>query len=60
MPLNEITTRPAGGAVLGVGVAALVAGAVLLALDRKAANRRVSWTPSLGRGSAGLVLSGSF
>jgi hypothetical protein len=60
MPLNEISTRPAGLAVLGVGAAALVAGAVLLALDRKAANRRVTWLPAAGRGSAGLVVSGSF
>ncbi|MDC0717799.1 hypothetical protein [Nannocystis bainbridge] len=60
MPLYEISTRPAGIATLGIGLAAVVTGAVLLALDRKAAKRRVSWQPSVGRGSAGLLLSGSF
>lgn len=61
MPLTEITTRPAGFAMLGVGAAALITGAVLLALDRKAsAPRRVSWAPSAGRGNAGLLLFGAF
>jgi hypothetical protein len=59
-PLREVTTRPAGYATLGIGVAALIAGAVLLALDRKPPPRRVSWTPQVGRGGAGLLLSGSF
>jgi hypothetical protein len=60
MPLYEISTRPAGFAVLGIGAAAVITGAVLLVLDRKAAQRRVSWLPSVGRGAAGLTLAGSF
>ncbi|WP_096328083.1 hypothetical protein [Nannocystis exedens] len=60
MPLYEISTRPAGAITLSIGLAAVITGAVLLALDRKAAQRRVSWLPSVGRGSAGLSLAGSF
>ena len=61
MPLELRPTRPIGLAVLGVGAAALITGAVLLALDRKAsAPRRVSWAPSAGKGSAGLLLFGRF
>lgn len=60
MPLNDISTKPAGGAVIGVGAAALVTGAILLALDRTAPKRRTAWLPAFGRGSAGFVISGSF
>ncbi|MFY0538434.1 serine/threonine-protein kinase [Nannocystis pusilla] len=60
MPLYSISTRPAGVATLSIGLAAVITGAVLLALDRKAAQRRVSWLPSIGRGAAGLSLAGSF
>ena len=45
-PLEERHTRPPGFAVLAVGGAALVAGAVLLGLglkERKAADRRARW-----------------
>lgn len=58
-PLREINTRPAGGALLGVGVAALITGGVLLALDRKAA-RRTSVAPTVSRTGAGLMLIGHF
>jgi hypothetical protein len=60
MPLYEISTRPAGVVTLGIGLAAAITGAVLLALDRKNTQRRVSWLPSVGRGTAGLSLAGSF
>ena len=60
MPLYSISTRPAGVATLSIGLAAAITGALLLAFDRKAAQRRVSWLPSVGRGAAGLSLAGSF
>lgn len=59
-PLREISTRGAGFAVLGVGAAAAITGAVLLGLDRRAAQRRVTWTPGLSPWSATIVLAGSF
>ena len=61
MPLNQTTTRPAGYALLGVGAAALITGAVLLVLDRRKVNRRVAHlAPLLHPGSAGLQLVGRF
>ncbi|HEY0134777.1 MAG TPA: hypothetical protein VGB85_11870, partial [Nannocystis sp.] len=59
-PLREINTRPVGYAVLGVGAAAIVTGAVLLVLDRRKARRVAHLAPMIGRGSAGLLLVGRF
>lgn len=59
-PLNEISTRPAGYAVLGVGAAAVISGAVLLALDRRKVRRVAHIAPMIQRGSAGLLLVGRF
>jgi hypothetical protein len=46
MPLNKITIHPAGYAILAVGAAALVTGAVLLVLDRRQAKRAVQVAPT--------------
>ncbi len=59
-PLREINIRPVGYAVLGVGAAAIVTGAVLLILDRRKVRRVAQLAPMLERGSAGLLLVGSF
>jgi len=59
-PLREINTRPIGYAVLGVGAAAIVSGAVLLVLDRRKVRRVAHLAPMLERGSAGLLLVGRF
>ena len=59
-PLREINTRPVGYAVLGVGAAAIVTGAVLLVLDRRKARRVAHLAPMIDRGSAGLLLVGRF
>lgn len=59
-PLREINTRPAGYALLGVGAAALVSGAVLLVLDRRAPRRVTHAAPLLAPGVAGLQLVGRF
>lgn len=60
-PTREINTRPAGFGVLAVGGAALVTGAILLALDRRKANSRsVQVVPTGGPSSAGLLLFGRF
>lgn len=60
MPLNKITIHPAGYGILGVGVAALITGTVLLVLDRRKARRNVQLAPTAGAGSTGLVLLGRF
>jgi len=60
MPLNKITIHPAGYAILGVGIAALVTGTVLLVLDRRKAKRNVQLAPTAGANSTGLVLLGRF
>ncbi len=39
-PLEETTTRPPGFAVLGIGAAAALSGAIMLAIDRRRAKRR--------------------
>jgi hypothetical protein len=59
-PLRETNTRPVGYAVLGVGAAAIVTGAVLLVVDRRKARRVAHLAPMIGRGSAGLLLVGRF
>ena len=59
-PLREINTRPAGYALLGVGAAALVSGAVLLVIDRRAPRRVTHAAPLLAPGVAGLQLVGRF
>jgi hypothetical protein len=60
MPLNVLDTRPSGIAVLSVGAAALVAGAVLLGLDRRNARRSVRLAPLGAPASAGLMVLGRF
>ena len=59
-PLLVINTRPIGYAVLGVGAAAIVSGAVLLVLDRRKVRRVAHLAPMMERGSAGLLLVGRF
>ncbi len=58
-PLEKTTTRPPGYALLGVGAAVVVTGAVLLSIDRTNA-RRTALAPTFGRGSAGVVFSSRF
>lgn len=58
-PLEKTTTRPPGYALVGVGAATLITGAVLLSIDRTKA-RRTAVAPSFGRGTAGVVWSGRF
>lgn len=59
-PLRQINLRPAGFAVLGVGAAAVVSGAVLLILDRRKVRRVAQVAPMIGPGTAGLLLVGRF
>jgi hypothetical protein len=59
-PTNIIETQPAGYAVLAVGGAALVTGAVLLVLDRRKAKRNAQLAPLGAPGTAGLMLFGRF
>lgn len=59
-PLRQINLKPAGYAVLGVGAAAIVTGAVLLVLDRRKVRRVAQVAPLIGPGSAGLLLVGRF
>lgn len=59
------STKPFGGLVLGVGVAVLATGAVLLALDRKQAKAKPKKAaamvhPWIGADGGGLGLSGRF
>ncbi len=57
MPLEKTTTHPPGYVLLGIGGASLIAGGVLLALDRKAArSRSIALVPS----GAGAMLVGRF
>ncbi|RMG94930.1 MAG: hypothetical protein D6705_14920 [Deltaproteobacteria bacterium] len=57
---NRVTTHPPGYAMLGIGGAVLVAGVVLVAVDRARAKRRVALVPAAGRGGGMLVLTGRF
>jgi hypothetical protein len=50
----------AEGVLLGVGGAALITGAVLIALDQRAKHRRLAALPSFGPGLAGLAVGGDF
>lgn len=59
-PLRQLNLRPAGFAVLSVGAAAIVTGAVLLILDQRKARRVAQIAPVFGPGSAGLLLVGRF
>ena len=59
-PLRAIDLRPAGYAVLTIGAAAIVGGAVLLILDRRAPHRLTRLEPTLSPNSAGLLLLGRF
>lgn len=59
-PLRQINTRPVGYAVLGVGAAAIVSGAVLLILDRRKPPRVAQLAPLMHPGTAGLQLVGRF
>ncbi len=59
-PLREVDLRPPGYAVLGIGAAALVSGAVLLILDRRQPRRVAHATPLIHPGAAGLQLVGRF
>lgn len=52
--------RPAGWALVGVGVAALAGGVTAYVLGGRADKPRVSLAPSLAPGHAGLALSGAF
>jgi hypothetical protein len=58
-PLEKTTTRPPGYALVGIGAATLITGAVLLSIDRTRA-RRTAVAPTFGRGTAGVVWSGRF
>lgn len=57
---RSINIHPAGYAILAVGGAAIIAGAVLLGLDRRNAKRSVAIAPTGGPSSAGIVLIGRF
>ena len=59
-PLREVNTRPVGYAVLGVGAAAIVTGAVLLILDRRKARNVAQLAPMIDAGTAGLLVVGRF
>lgn len=60
MPLNEISTRGAGLAMIGVGAAAAITGVVLLVVDRRARARTLAWSPTLTPGGAGFAVSARF
>ncbi len=58
---DSTSYRPVGGAVLGVGLAGVIVGAVLLGIDRKRArSRNTALVPTFGPRSAGFVLSTRF
>jgi hypothetical protein len=59
-PLREISTHPAGYAVLAVGAAAIVSGAVLLILDRRPPRRSARLAPLLHPATTGLQIVGRF
>lgn len=59
-PLREINTHPAGYAVLAVGAAAIVSGAVLLILDRRPPRRSARLAPLLHPATTGLQIVGRF
>jgi hypothetical protein len=58
-PLEKTTTRPPGYALIGIGAAALITGAILLSLDRTKA-KRTTVAPTFSRSTALVVLSGRF
>jgi hypothetical protein len=53
-PRYDVTTRPAGWAVLGTGAAIATVGAVLLGLDRRPQSRRARMALGGGRGHASV------
>ena len=59
-PLRQVSLRPAGFAMLGVGAAAIVTGAVLLILDQRQARRVAQLAPLAAPGLTGLQLVGRF
>ncbi len=59
-PLRQVSLRPAGFAMLGVGAAAIVTGAVLLIIDQRQARRVAQLAPLAGPGLTGLQLVGRF
>ncbi len=54
------TTKPAGIAVLVLGGAAVVTGAVLLAVGLKARKKSVAWRPTFGARFVGIAVGGKF
>jgi hypothetical protein len=58
-PLEKTTTRPPGYALVGIGAATLITGAILLSVDRTKV-RRTAVAPTFGPGTAGVVWSGRF
>jgi hypothetical protein len=60
-PLHETNYRPPGIVTLSAGAAVLVAGVVMLVVDRRRArSRTTALRPTLGPSTAGLVWSGRF
>jgi hypothetical protein len=60
-PLYEVSYRPPGIATLAAGGAVLVAGVVMLVVDRRRArDRTTALVPTLGPGAAGVSVVGRF
>jgi hypothetical protein len=59
-PTDEIATQLPGYVTLGIGAAVLVTGVALIIVDRTRAKKRTTLAPTLGRGTAGILLSGKF
>jgi hypothetical protein len=57
---NLTTTKPPGYALIGIGAALAITGAVLLVVDRKRASRTTAFAPWVGPVGAGLTLEGRF
>jgi hypothetical protein len=57
---NVTTTKPPGYALIGIGAGLAIAGAVLLAIDRKRASRTTAFAPWVGPAGAGLTVGGRF